>query len=284
MTMMPPAPNAGLSERYWRDGFAFPIPVLTAPEVEHFRGALEYAEAHYPKPRKPLNDYLRANAHYVLKFAEDLSRHPRIVDAVSGVLGPDLICWGVDVFAKEPHSPRYVGWHQDITYWGMGHTDHEVTAWIALSEVTEANGCMRYVAGSHKNLVVDHVDRPVENAMLSRGQEIAVDIDEKDATPVVLKPGEMSLHHGRMFHASGPNQSDVRRIGVAIRYLRPDVDPEGRLEYATLVRGSDLFGHFRLAAGATEDFTPHGLDLHDRVTEAQEVALAAGADDFTYAR
>jgi len=273
-----------LRARYWRDGFAFPIPVLSADEVTAYRAALADAEAPGRDLRKPLTEYLRANAHYVIRFADDLSRHPRIVDAVAAVLGPDLLCWGVEVFAKEPRSKRYVGWHQDITYWGMGQTDHEVTAWVALSDVTEANGCMRFVAGSHNNTIVDHVDRPVDNAMLSRGQELAVAVDEAEAVPVLLRPGEMSLHHGRMFHASGPNRSDTRRIGIAIRYLRTDVDPEGRLEYATLVRGEDRFGHFRLAAGARADFTPEGLDLHDRVTEAQAVALAAGAENFSFTR
>ena len=278
--------DPSLSDAYWRDGFAFPIPVLTATEIAYFRGELERLEREHMQshPRKPLNTYLRQNANHVIKAGDELSRHPRIVDAVAQVLGPNLLCWGVDFFRKEPRTKNYVAWHQDIAFWGMGQTDHEVTAWIALSDVTEENGCMRYVAGSHRNNIVDHSDNPTTNAMLSRGQEIAVDVNEKDASLVELKPGEMSLHHGRMFHASGPNQSDTRRIGVAIRFIRPDVETEGRTDYATLIRGFDAHNNFRHVAGATEDFAPHALDLWDKVAEAQAVALAKGAKSFDYAR
>ena len=136
------------------------------------------------------------------------------------------ICWlVVELFIKEAQTTKTVSWHQDITYWGMGETDDEVTAWVALSDVSVQAGCMRFIPGSHRNPIVSHHDTYDDNNLLSRGQEIA-GINENDAVYGALCPGEMSLHHGRCFHASGPNMSDDRRIGLAIRYVTPEVRHE----------------------------------------------------------
>jgi ectoine hydroxylase-related dioxygenase (phytanoyl-CoA dioxygenase family) len=115
--------------------------------------------------------------------------------------------WSVELFIKEPGDGSVVSWHQDITYWGMGETDEEVTAWLALSDVSVEAGCMRFIPGSHKNGIVAHHDTFDETNLLSRGQEIA-DIDETLAEHGPLKPAEMSLHQRCCFHASAPNGSD----------------------------------------------------------------------------
>ena len=81
---------------------------------------------------------------------------------------------------------------------------------------------MRFIPESHKGNIVDHTDTFDEDNLLSRGQKIP-NVNEKDAVYGPLLPGEMSLHHGRCFHASGKNQSEHRRIGVAIRYVTPEV-------------------------------------------------------------
>ena len=88
-----------------------------------------------------------------------------------------------------------------------------MTAWVALSPATIESGCMRFVAGSHKQPIVPHFDTHAEQNLLTRGQEIEVEVEEADATDVVLRPGQVSLHHGHLFHASNPNDSDDRRIG-----------------------------------------------------------------------
>ena len=96
---------------------------------------------------------------------------------------------------------------------------------------------------------------------------------------MVLRPGQMSLHHGRMFHASGPNVSDDRRIGVAIRYITPDVQQHvAPHDYAMLARGCDRKGHFRLIDGPASDFAPEALALYDEMLETQALALAEGAE------
>ncbi len=212
--------NASILSSYRENGFVTGLPVLRSQEVARLRQAIEALEAKHADGAggHDLAQFFRVNGHVVIPFLAEVARAPAILDVVEGVLGPNLLAWSVELFIKEAHSTKIVTWHQDITYWGMGETDDEVTAWIALSDVTVEAGCMRFLPGSHKGGIAQHQDTFDTNNLLSRGQSIG-GIDESLAQHGPLKPGEMSLHHGRCFHASGPNGSDDRRIGVAIRYV-----------------------------------------------------------------
>jgi ectoine hydroxylase-related dioxygenase (phytanoyl-CoA dioxygenase family) len=119
-----------------------------------------------------------------------------------------------------------------------------LTAWVAFTDATVANGAMRMVPGSHAEQLA-HRDRFAPHNLLSRGQEIAVDVDETRGVDIVLRAGEMSLHDVRMVHGSPPNRSDDRRIGFAIRYIATSVKQlAGERDGAMLVRGVDDFHHF----------------------------------------
>ena len=150
----------------------------------------------------------------------------RLVEAVKPILGPDLMVWSSGLFI-EANTPHVVSWHQDLTYWGLSEVD-EITAWVALSPSNLDSGCMRFVPGSHKRQLVDHRDTFDPNNLLTRGQEIAVDIDDADGVDVILETGQASLHHGHLFHSSGPNTTGDRRIGSAIRYQAFDEAAHGR--------------------------------------------------------
>ena len=231
---------------YARDGFVFPIDLISIDDARNLRADLESAEADLAEQPAELAMLRGSTAHLLPSFAE-LIRHPRLVASVSEILGPDLLAWGGQCFIKEPQTPNHITWHQDLTYWGLDD-QQEVTVWVALSPATQQSGCMRFVAGSHKRPIVEHVDTFAEENMLSRGQEIAVEVDESDATDVVLEPGQASLHHGHLFHASNPNQSDDRRIGFAIRLIATAMAMPGGEELAVLpVSGEDRYNHFQLA-------------------------------------
>jgi len=106
---------------------------------------------------------------------------------------------------------------------------------------------MKFVPGSHSGSIVEHRDTFDENNLLSRGQELAVEVNEAEAVDVVLQPGEMSLHHGQVFHGSNNNQSDDRRIGLAIRYIAPDMKQTiDEKTDAKLVAGVDEYQNFNL--------------------------------------
>ena len=271
-----------LASQYAEDGYVFPLRAADAEQAAAWRAELETIERDWLAADlpHPLNQYKRVNTHVVMPLAAEIASHPPILDAVEQVLGPDLLVWSAEFFIKEPRTRHIVSWHQDLTYWGLGATEGQCTAWLALSPATGDSGCMRFVSGSHKNAIIPHNDTFAEDNLLSRGQEIAVDVDEADATEIVLQPGEFSLHHGLTFHASGPNSSDDRRIGVAIRYISPDVKQQvADRDYAMLVRGVDRARNFVTFARPKALFDPAALRLYDEIRAEQAKALAAGADN-----
>ena len=264
--------SADQTEHYWEDGFLFPLQVFDETEAAQYRAELEAIERDWLPADLPLplNTYKRVNAQCVMPLAARLAQNPRVLNAVEGILGPNLMIWSAEFFIKEPYTTHIVGMHQDLTYWGMGETSDQVTAWIALSPATVQSGCMEFVAGSHKNPIMPHNDTFSENNLLSRGQEIAVDVADSDKTPIELQPGQMSLHHGLTIHGSGPNTSDDRRIGFAIRYLNPDARQQvADRDYAMMARGVDTSGNFIHYMPPTANFSPQSLDLYEKIRADQ---------------
>jgi hypothetical protein len=194
--------------RQYRDlGYYAPVPVLTWAEADGLRRRLEAFEA----SGDGMQGAVRHKPHLLFTWLNELIRHPRILDAVEDVVGPDILCWGTSFFIKEKRNPGYVSWHQDSTYWGLEPPDI-ITAWVAFTDSTAANGAMRVIPASHKLDQVPHRDTFAAANLLSRGQEIMVDVDEREAAMLELAAGEMSLHHVRLIHGSDPNPSDDRRI------------------------------------------------------------------------
>ena len=255
--------------QYQDEGYYAPIPVMSREEANALRAKLESFEA----GAGPLAGKLRQKSHLLFTWLNDLIRHPRILDAVEDVIGPNILCWGSSFFIKEPRNPSFVSWHQDSTYWGLDPAD-VVTAWVALSDSTAVNGAMRVVPGTHKLDQVAHHDTFRPDNLLSRGQEIMVDVDEKQAEMLELSAGEMSLHHVRLIHGSDPNPSDLRRIGFAIRYIPTTVrQVAGSHDYATLVRGVDTFGHFEHEQRPDADMSASAVAFHAMVTGAHSAIL-----------
>ncbi len=271
--------------QYWRDGFLFPIDLMQPQEAASWRAQIEQMEQDYKDVKMPrtVNTYKRINAQCVMPFAYQLAARPDLLDIVEGILGPDILIYGAEFFIKEPNTPHIVSMHQDLTYWGLGATDHLVTAWIALSPATIESGCMQFVSGSHKNQILPHHDTFNELNLLSRGQEIQVDVKDEDKTDIVLQPGQLSLHHGRIIHGSGPNHCDDRRIGFVIRYVNPEVTQEvAKSDYAMLVRGADRKRHFIHYSPPPELFAPAHLALYEEMREAQKQAMMEGANKKSF--
>ncbi|MGC6484582.1 MAG: phytanoyl-CoA dioxygenase family protein [Candidatus Puniceispirillales bacterium] len=270
-------------DRYWEEGFLFPLTVMSEAEAASGRRAFETLEAEWTaagKLPRPFGNYCRLNAHYVMPFAAEIASRKEVLDVIEGILGPDILIYSVEFMVKEKQSSKIITMHQDLTYWGLGATSEMVTAWIALSPATLESGCMEFVSGSHKNPIMPHHDTFDENNMLSRGQEIAVEIAPEDRTTIALKPGQMSLHHGLMIHGSGPNVSDDRRIGVAIRYVTPRVSQEvASTDYAMLVRGQDEIGNFIHVTPPQAPFSPDAMARYDAIRDAQASATMDGVTD-----
>jgi non-heme Fe2+,alpha-ketoglutarate-dependent halogenase len=257
-----------------RDGCVFPLRVLDAQEAAHYRRCLEKHEA---LEGKPLQGNWRHKTHLLFTWADELVHHPEIVDAVTDVLGPDLLCWTTNFFIKEASHPGFVSWHQDSTYWGLEPAD-VVTAWVAFTDATPENGYMQFIPGTHKIEQLPHLDTFHRDNLLSRGQEIAVEVDTAKAVGIDLRAGEMSLHHIKLVHGSEPNRSADRRIGFAIRYIPTHARQTKIRDSATLVRGVDRFHHFDHEPRPGADLDGAARAAHAEAVERQVKALYQGTD------
>lgn len=264
---------ADVVARYQRDGYLFPFRAVDADTAAGYTRRLAAFETAHGRP---LGEAYRLKLHLLFTWLDELIRHPAILDAVESVLGPDLLCWNTTMFWKRPRSASYVSWHQDATYWGLSHPD-VLTAWVALTDSAPDNGNMRFIPGSHRQPLA-HADTFHPDNQLSRGQEIAVEVDEAQAVDITLQPGEFSLHHVLLVHGSRPNPTGRPRIGCAIRYLPTYVrQVAGLRDSAMLVRGQDRFGHFDLEPRPPRDLDPAMLAYHDGVCGRQKQILYAGA-------
>lgn len=257
---------------YNRDGYCFPVPVLGKDEAAHFRACLEQHEA---KAGKPLQGNWRHKTHLLFTWADELVHHPKILDAVEDVIGPDFFCWNTNFFIKEPANPGFVSWHQDSTYWGLD-PDHVITAWVALTDATPENGYMQFIPGSHAVDQLPHVDTFHKDNLLSRGQEIAVEVDRSKAVGIALRAGEMSLHHIKLVHGSEPNRTNDRRIGLAIRYIPTYVRQTKVRDSAILVRGTDKFHNFDYEPRPQGDLDAAAQAAHADAIARQVKALYQG--------
>ena len=276
---MPGSLSDDLVAAYWRDGFLFPLDALRPDEAGALRLAVERTLARAGEVGD-VSRYTFGAPHLVIREVAELAADPRLLDAVESVLGPDIMLWDAGFFIKEPRTTDFVSWHQDLRYWGLSDEAHELTVWVAVGDVTPENGAMRFIPGSHASGLKAHRDTWKDDNQLSRGQVLDVEVDESKAVTAALRAGQISLHHGGLFHASGANRTDSRRIGLAIRYIRPDMRQiAGPVDYARLVRGEDRFGHFRPEPEPAFDFEPGRLAAIDAMLRDTDAYFYAGVEE-----
>ena len=257
--------------RYERDGFLSAIPVLTPEEVERCMARLKPSiPAIINDPEE--NQRMQYKAHLMHPWLNDLVRHPKILDAVESLLGPDLLVWNSGFLVKPPRNRSFVSWHQDGTYWGLEPLA-VASAWVALCDSTPENGCVYCLPGTHRMEQIRHRDTFAKDNMLSRGQEIDLDLDEAAAVPLSLRAGQMSIHHARTIHGSRPNNSDSYRIGFIINFISPAVRQKTGSDSATLVRGQDRFGHFELEPSPLADRDAIAMSAHTAAVERQKANI-----------
>ncbi|MEO7939074.1 MAG: phytanoyl-CoA dioxygenase family protein [Burkholderiaceae bacterium] len=258
--------------QYARDGYLFPVPVLSAAEVALWRGELESWE----RERGAAIDFPEKSKSYLLfNWADRLVHHPRILDAVQDLIGPDILVYHSTLFLKEPDTAAFVRWHQDSVYFYLDPHQH-VTAWVALSDASERAGCMTVLPGSHLGGVLAHDDEPGPDNMIRRGQGISRRFDTEKGSPMPLAAGEMSLHHTDLVHASGANRGTDRRIGYAISYIPAHVRPVGALRPSALcVRGRD-HGHFLPEARLQQPLSDAAFHAHGEALQRFRALQDAG--------
>ncbi len=261
-------------DRYRQDGYVTPVSAISAERAGALKSRYDALRA---LGETEATATLRSKPHLVLPWLYDLVLDPAVTEPVSAILGPNLLAWGSSFFAKPAGDPGYVTWHQDANYWGL--EPHEVlTAWIAFSPSRRENGCMRMIPGSQDAGALDHRDTFAKDNLLTRGQEVAVKVDEARAVDIILEPGEMSLHHVGIVHGSEANISAIPRIGFAIRYIASHVRQIGGRTTATLARGVDEHGHFDPEPRPGADYDADGLAFRANALARQHAVLYAGAE------
>ena len=226
-------------KQYQDEGYIAPIDVLSKEEAKEIRDEIEHIEEKWPNELEGLG---RNYVHLISPVFNKICYKPKILDAVESIIGQNILICGTTLFIKNTNEKGFVSFHQDAKYIGLKPYNW-VTAWIAVTDANEENGCMRMWAGSHKENIKEHNQKFDENNLLTRGQTIE-NVPIKETKPVVLKAGQMSLHHPKIVHGSGLNKSNDRRIGFVIQsYIGTNVDQVLGKMYVQLARGKDSFNY-----------------------------------------
>lgn len=173
--------------------------------------------------------------------------HPRVIDLVSDLVGPDVGLFSSHFISKEPYTGRRTPWHEDSAYWEgkFDRLDQLVTVWLAIDDTDKENGCMGVIPGTHANGFSEYEDVDASSNTFASEIKQGV-VDESRAVWFELKAGTCSLHDARIIHGAGPNKSARRRCGYTMRYFNlgmkfnPDSAPGHQLWHA---RGENLAGN-----------------------------------------
>ena len=250
-------------ERYRWDGYLFPLPALSAGELEECNAGLARFEDRLGSPLTEADRKWRSAAYVFLPWVTALVRHPRILDAVESVIGPDILVYTSTFFIKEAHSPTFAAWHQDATYFGLDPHEH-VTAWVALTDAGAEAGCMEVVSSRGRPRQLHHAALGLEHSINGGGQAIVEPFAQDGVVAMALHAGEFSLHHTLARHRSAPNRAQHRRVGLGISYIPGQVRTIGSHRLcAMLVRGRDTGGNFDLLPSPQREFDPAALERHE---------------------
>ena len=252
--------------QYRQDGYLFPFPALSAQELAECNAGLARFEEWLGTPVNQGDFRWRSGSYVFLPWVDALVRHPRILDAVEDLIGPDILVYTATWFIKEAQSPAFAAWHQDATYFGLVPNDQHVTAWIALSNASAEAGCMEVASSQGRPRQMHHAALRLANSINGAGQAIVEPVDQSGTAMMELPAGSFSLHNTLCRHRSAPNRADHRRIGLGISYIPAHSRLSGSVRMcARLVRGQDSGGHFDLIPAPEGERDPAALARHELV-------------------
>jgi ectoine hydroxylase-related dioxygenase (phytanoyl-CoA dioxygenase family) len=232
---------------YETEGFIPKIQISDEAEATRFRKLFDELEAKEGRERCQIG---LIDWHFDYQFIWELATHPTILDCIDSLIGPDVMLLATHFFCKYgPDEKKFVAWHQDVTYWGL-EPPEAVTAWYAIDDSDLENGCMRVIPSTHRPGIREHGKSKQAGNLLSINQEVPVsEEEEKQAVDLILKSGEISIHHGTLVHGSLPNRSTRRRCGLTVRYVPPwikqvEINSLGRAWSTILLRGENKEKNF----------------------------------------
>ena len=225
-------------KQYEDEGFVSPINIFSKDKAKEIRNEIELIEKKLPGE---LDKSGRYNAHLISPLLDEATHNSKILDAVESLIGKNILVCGTTLFIKNPNEKGYVSYHQDAKYIGL-EPHNWVTAWVAVTDSNEENGCMKMWPGSHLD-IKNHDEKFNEENLLTRGQTVE-NVPDNEVKSVELVAGQMSLHHPRIVHGSGVNKSNDRRIGFVIQsYIGSNVKQVLGKNSVQIARGKDDFNY-----------------------------------------
>jgi hypothetical protein len=251
--------------RYRYDGYLYPLPALSAAELGECNAGLARYESWLGGPVNAADRRWRSASYVMLPWVDALACHPKVLDVVEDLIGPDILVYTATWFIKEAQSPTFAAWHQDATYFGLAPHEH-VTAWVALSDADAEAGCMEVVSSRGEPRQLHHAALGLEHSINGGGQAIVERFHDGDGEMMALQAGQFSLHHTLCPHRSAPNHAGHRRVGLGISYIPADCRLTGSVRMsARLVRGHDTGRNFDLLPPPEGELHPAALARHEQV-------------------
>ena len=266
-------------KQYEDKGFVSPIDIFSKDKAKEIRNEIELIEKEMPNELEKSGRY---NAHLISPLLDEVTHNSEILDAVQSLIGKDILVCGTTLFIKNPNVKGFVSYHQDAKYIGL-EPHNWVTAWVAITDSNEHNGCMRVWSGSHKDNLKDHDQNFNERNLLTRGQTIK-NVPKEKTTPLILKAGQMSLHHPTVVHGSDLNHSNDRRIGFVIQsYIGTNVKQVLGINSVQLARGKDNFKFHKKIGRPKSLLDKNDLKIKKRENDnLQEIFYKGSSKKGTY--
>ena len=259
-------------KQYEDQGYVSPIEVLSSSEALEAREEIEFIEKKLPNE---IDKSGRYNVHLISPKLDSIVHNSKILDAVESIIGKNILVCSTTLFIKNPNEQGFVSYHQDAKYIGL-EPHNWVTAWVALTDSNENNGCMRMWPKSHLD-IKDHNEKFEEENLLTRGQTVE-NVPENEVKSVELKAGQMSLHHPRIVHGSGINKSDDRRIGFVIQsYIGTNVKQTLGKNSVQIARGEDKYNYHEFIDRTKDLMSEKGILLKKKENDYLQKIFYMGA-------
>ena len=259
--------NSNIIIEVKKNGYFFPVKIFNHNESDQLKK--EYYSSLEKINSKRLKFECKFKSHLIFNWVNNLIRNESILKIAREYLGNNILCWNSIIFDKPANSKKFVGWHEDKTFWKLKN-NNIITFSIAITESTKKNGCLKILS---KRRNVEYYEKDKRNNMLARGQD-AIIHHEEEFKHVILNPGECSIFEQDVIHGSDPNCSDNSRVLVAIRYITPDNTTSANNVTATLVSGEDNYNFYEKEPVPNYDFDEKCLQFHLKLMSKQAKVFA----------
>lgn len=236
---------------YNREGYLMPFNAFSSEDANANRSYFDQLIEKFFAHREKKDTYAINGYQINCKGIYDIAMNDAILDHVSDLVGPNIICWATHFFCKQPYDKKQVAWHQDASYWPLSPA-RTVTVWLAIDDTDIENSAMKFIPRTHDkgHLKWRKVDTPsVLDQEIENAEQYGVPVYDE------LKAGDFSMHADMLVHGSDPNHSSRRRCGLTMRYCAPEVMPNGWGTRAIVCRGENTNPEW------TQNSRPEGDDV-----------------------